>query len=87
MKLKSLSSAFIAAILSFLLSYGSFRCLITGFSLEVPGDLLLLCCGCCSLAGCVLFRLRHGGAVTACFLALLGGYLWQQGQLVSQTLQ
>lgn len=87
MKLKSLSSAFVAAILSFLLSYGSIRCLITGFSLEVPVDLLLLCCGSCSLAGCVLFRLRHGGAVTACFLALLGGYLWQQGQLVSQTLQ
>ena len=86
MKLKSLSSGLVTAILSFLLSFGAIRCLITGFSLEIPTDLLLYCIG-FSLAGSIVFRLRHGGAVAACLLALLGGYLWQQGQLISQMLQ
>ena len=87
MKFRSFSSVLAASGLAFLLSYGSICCLITGFSLAVPTDWLLFCCGGCSLAACTLFRLRHGGAVTACVSALLGGYLWQRGQLISQTLQ
>ena len=86
MKVKSLSSTLVTAVLAFLLSYGGIRCLITGFSLELSTDLLLYCTG-FALAGSIAFRLRHGGAAAACLLALLGGYLWQQGLLARQTLQ
>ena len=86
MKVKSVSSTLVTAVLAFLLSYGGIRCLITGFSLELSTDLLLYCTG-FALAGSIAFRLRHGGAVAACLLALLGGYLWQQGLLARQTLQ
>lgn len=87
MKFKSLASGLTAAVLSFLLSYGGICCLPTGFGFDAPLKWLLLCCGVCSLAGCFLFRLRHGSAVIACVLALLGGYLWQQGDLLNQTLR
>lgn len=87
MKIKIIPSILTAAILSFLLSFGGVSCLVTAFHLDISLPALALCCGLCALGGCAVFSFRKGGAVVLCGLALLGGYLWQKGQLADQTLQ
>lgn len=87
MKNKHLLSISTAAVLSFLLSYGGISCLVTAFSLDVSLLALAISCGICCVAGCTLFHFRRGGSIVLCILALLGGYLWQDGHLADQTLR
>ena len=76
-----------ALALGALVSLGSIGCLITGFSLSslcafgTVALLALLLTG----AGVVCFSFRRGGFGLLALLALLGGYLWQEGSIVRQT--
>lgn len=67
-----------AAVLAFLISFGSVGCLRTGMRMECQS--LLLCCAAGSIFWvlCLRFRLTVG-ALCAC--ALAGGYLWRKGIL------
>lgn len=68
------------------LGMGSVGCLITGFSLEARwdmGSVLLFCLGFSVVTAACLWR-KKGGYWLLALLALLGGYLAQNGSLVRQ---
>ena len=87
MKNKNVAHLFTAAFLSLLLSFGGISCLVTAFDLKVSLSVLFFCCAACAAGGCLAFSFRRGGAAILCVLALLGGYLWQQGTLYQQCLR
>lgn len=74
-----------AAVLAFLLSFGGLGCLATAFDLAC--DLWELC-GFCVLTAAIFalcFRFKWGSLALLCLLALLAGYLWQDGTAAQQT--
>lgn len=83
MKAEKWISGLNGAILAFLLSFGSMGCLVSGFGLTVSMATLALNCGLLALTGALCFLLKRGDAITACIFALVLGYLWRRGILVS----
>lgn len=88
MKHEKLLIALSGAVLAFAAALGTVGCLVTAFDLPLadPGHLIpvwvgfaLISAGACSF--------RHGGIVLLCLLALLSGYLWQDGTAAEQTVQ
>lgn len=63
MKHKKLTSCLCAAVLAFLLGFGSVACMVTG--LQLPVELPLLACGCAigALVAAVCFTLRRGNLI------------------------
>lgn len=83
MKPEKWISCLIAAVLAFLLSFGAAGCLISAFSLAVSMGTVCFGCALFALAGSACYLLRRGDAVIACIFALVLGYLWRRGTLVS----
>lgn len=83
MKPEKWISALAGAVLAFLLSFGGMGCLISAFDMEVGMAGLLLGCAVFSLAGALCYLLKRGDAIIACVSALVLGYLWRRGTLVS----
>lgn len=69
-----------SAILAFLLSFGSTACLASGFSMNADLAALALWCGILAVVSSLCFTTKLALA-PLCGLALLAGYLWQQGSL------
>lgn len=80
MKLEKAISFVWSCIFSFALSLASTACLVTAFSLTVDMGQLALCCACASVvcSACYILPL---GLVPISAAALLGGFLWQSGNL------
>ena len=83
MKLEKWISLIVAAALAFLLSFGAVGCLVTAFDLKAGMGTVCLGCALFTLGGCACWLLKRGDAVIACVFALVLGYLWRRGTLVS----
>lgn len=83
MKSEKWISAGVAMTLAFLLSFGGTGCLVSAFSLDMSMGALALGCALASLGGGLCYLHRRGDAIAASILALLLGYLWRRGTLVS----
>lgn len=88
MKLDRWITAFQAAVLAFLISFGAMSALVTGFSLPLskPWILWAACGGGAALCA-VLLRFRHGGTVLLILGALGAWYLYEQEAALQQLLQ
>lgn len=76
-----------AALLAFAVAFGGCGCLVTGFDLPVSGlGKLALILGCCAAAGALVLRVRRGGMLLACLIALAAGALWYDGSVGEQLL-
>lgn len=84
-KLRKIPDILTGAVLSFMLALGGVGSVISGFGLPASMSALAWCCGACALGGSVCLSLRRGGIFLLCLLALTGGYLWQQGDLLVET--
>ena len=82
MKPEKWISCLVGIVLAFLLSFGGMGCLASGFAMDVNMGSLALGCGVAALfGGCYL--LKRGDAILACLGALVLGWLWRRGTLVS----
>jgi transglutaminase-like putative cysteine protease len=68
--------------LAFVLSFGALGCLISAFELEMSFAALAFGCGLVSLLGCC-YLLKRGDALVVCLTALVLGYLWRRGTLIT----
>ena len=69
-----------AAFLSFAVSFGAVGCLVTAFDMEVSLWLMVLWCGFGALLCSVCYSLPLG-LLPISTMALISGFLWQQGTL------
>lgn len=70
--------------LAFLLSFGGVGCMLSGFALAVvPMGTIALGCALMSALTAACYLHRRGDALAACAVALMLGYLWRRGTLVS----
>ena len=83
MKAEKWISCLVGVVLAFLLSFGSVGCLASAFSMDVGMPALALCCGLAAVMGGLCYLLKRGDAIVACVFALILGYLWRRGTLVS----
>ncbi len=97
MKRENWYSLLIGAVLAFCISFGGIACILTGFDLcagddpvvnnfyTVPVDMVsvLVFCALFSLAAAAAFALRRGEWVLLGAIALVLGYLWRTGDLIS----
>lgn len=83
MKTEKWVSSGISVALAFLLSFGGAGCLISAFSLDVNMASLALGCILIAIGGGLCYLHRRGDAIAASILALVLGYLWRRGALVS----
>lgn len=83
MKSEKWISAAIATAIAFLLSFGAVGCMLSGFDLDVQMGTIALGCGLLSVFGGACYLHRRGDALAACAVALILGYLWRRGTLVS----
>lgn len=82
MKPEKWISALVGMLLAFLLSFGGMGCLVSAFEMNMSLPALGLSCALAALCGgCYL--LKRGDAIIACAGALVLGYLWRRGTLVS----
>ena len=86
MKRDAVLAALEGAVLGFLLGMGCTVCLVSAFHLEPLTDFsgAALLCAAAAILGAVCFSLPRGGGILLGLLAVLGGYLWQDGSLVRQ---
>lgn len=87
MKQDKTLTALTGALLAFAASWGALGCLTSalGLSLQYPLSPLLICGG-ASLLGAALLVIPHGAVVLLSLLALLAGYLYQDGRAARQLL-
>ena len=83
MKHEKWISCLIGMVLAFLVSFGGMGCLASAFDLPMGMAALALGCGLAALAGSLCYLLKRGDAIVACVFALVLGYLWRRGTLVT----
>lgn len=77
-----------AAVLALMISLGAVGSMITGFRLTIENmTALVLALLAFALLCAGAFRLKYGGTLVMCLLALLSGWLWRRGEAGVQILQ
>lgn len=84
MKLEKWLTCLVGAVLAFLISWSGLGCMATGLSLNADILPLALSCGAWAGVSALCFRWKRGGTVLLCGLALLSGFLWQDGRVLEQ---
>lgn len=80
MKHEKLITALWACLLSFVISMASIACLVTGFDMAVELSTVALWCGIAAVVSTLCYILPLS-LLPISVVALVGGYLWQEGSL------
>jgi len=85
MKYEKQLSAFFAWAFSVAIAMAGVRCMVTGLGLQ-PENMAGISLACAVTAGacCLCAQFRRGWIVLLCAAAVLGGYLWREGELALQ---
>lgn len=87
MKLKRWLSCITGTLLAFAISLGAAGSMITGFDLNIVSiSGIVLTCAVAAAVSALLFRLKYGGTILLCLLALSAGYLWHSSEPAQQVL-
>ena len=85
MKRDSLYTGMVAAVLAFFTAWGAVGCLLSAFDLALQrSNSPVLICGAFAVGAALLLTLRHGGIILLCLVALMTGYIRQDGTALLQ---